>query len=212
MLPPALSGALGAVVGELTRARGCHTVILFGSRARGDADADSDVDLFGVGESLSGSTFSKTAGGFDFDVTFAAESTVREDPEEYLKIEDGLVLVQRDSYGDDLLRRVKKIVLAGPPPLSAEERVQRIHWLQRMASRAARADAEGRYRLSWLVSELPRVRFELEGRYWLGPKRSLALLANFDPDFSELYDRLLDDPSAAAAAACVRGLVVGSSA
>jgi hypothetical protein len=59
----------------------------------------------------------------------------------------------------------------------------------------------------WLISELPRVRFELEGRFWLGPKRSLAALADFDPQFFELYQRVLREPSLASTAACIGYLV-----
>ncbi len=203
MLPPALSAALGRVVGELTRTRGCHTVILFGSRSRGDAAADSDVDLLGVGEGVADGPLSRAVGGYDFDVWIADERSVEGDLEEFLKIEDGRPLVQRAAYGDGLLRRVKARVAAGPPPLSAEERAQRIRWLERMAARAGRPDDEGRYRLLWLAAELPRVRFELAGRYWLGPKRALALLAEGDPAFYREYRELLRAPSAAAAAACI---------
>ncbi len=210
MLPPALSAALGRVVGELTRSRGCHTVILFGSRARGDAASDSDVDLFGIGEGVADGPLSRAVDGFDFDIWIADERTVEGDLEEFFKIEDGRPLVQRAAYGDDLLRRVKARVAAGAPPLSAEERAQRIRWLQRMAHRAGRPDDEGRYRLLWLAAELPRVRFELAGRYWLGPKRALALLAEGDPAFYREYRELLRAPSAAAAAACILRLAASA--
>ncbi len=210
MQPSALSAALGRVVGELTRSRGCHTVILFGSRARGDADGDSDVDLLGVGDGVADGPLSRLVDGFDFDIWIADERSVEGDPEEYLKIEDGRPLVQRALYGDELLRKVKARVSAGPPPLSAEEWAQRIRWLHRMAGRAARADEEGRYRLCWLAAELPRVRFELAGRYWLGPKRSLALLAEWDPPFYRNYREFLRGPTAAAAAACVDRLAASA--
>jgi predicted nucleotidyltransferase len=204
--PSSLHSALGRVVGELTRVRGCHTVILFGSRARGDADADSDVDLLGIGGGLVDGPLFRVVDGFDFDIWIADESSVEKDLEEYLKIEDGRPLVQRASYGDELLRRVKARVSAGPSPLTDEERSQRLRWLQRMASRAGRGDGEGCYRLLWLAAELPRIRFELADRYWLGPKRSLAALAELDPGFLELYNRLLFNPSPVTTEACVRYL------
>jgi hypothetical protein len=202
-----LGPAIARVLGELTRMCGCHTVILFGSRARGDADADSDVDILAIGEDVNDGPLLRTVDGLDFDIWIADEKSVAADLEEYLKIEDGRPLVQRGSYGDELLLRVKARVSAGPSPLSADERGQRLRWLHRMAARASRGDDEGRYRLLWLISELPRVRFELEGRFWLGPKRSLAALAVFDPLFFELYRRVLAEPSLASTEACVHYLV-----
>jgi hypothetical protein len=201
------AGLLGRVVGELTRVHGCHTVILFGSRARGDGDAGSDVDLFCVGEDVVDGPLPRTIDGFDFDIWRADERSVEADLDEYLKIEDGMPLVQRARYGDALLGRIKQRVSAGPPSLSANERAQRLGWLSRMTARSDRDDDEARYRLIWLISELPRIRLELADRYWLGAKRSLVLLADLDPDFLALYRSALDKPTADSAAACTRYLI-----
>ena len=197
---------LALMLGMLTRSRGCHTVILYGSRVRGDADPDSDVDVFAVGRDIVDGPLFRSEGGYSFDIWVADEKSVEADLEGHLKIEDGRVLVQRAGYGDELLRRVKARVAEGPLPLTTEEIAQRIHWLERMVARAGRGDDEGRYRLLAVASELPLVRFELAGRYWLGTKRSLKVLSEFDPGFLELYRRVLDSPSIAAIEACVRYL------
>ncbi|GAB1484575.1 hypothetical protein MASR2M78_33930 [Treponema sp.] len=127
--------------------------------------------------------------------------------DEFLKIEDGRVLFQKADYGDLLLRRVSSRMAEGPAALSSEERQQRIHWLQRMAERALRDDDEGRYRHSWLLSELPQVYFELIRHFWLGPKRSLRLLEKIDPEFLALYRKALSGKSASMLLPCIKKLI-----
>lgn len=202
-----LARELGRAVGELTRAGGCHTVILYGSYARGDADADSDVDVFAVGEEVQNGPRGFSSEYFDFDIWTASETSVAADLDEYLKIEGGRVLRQRDAYGDVLLRAVSDRAAKGPGTPDERERAQKKAWIARMAVRAGRDDEEGRYRLAWLVAELPRVLFELQGRFWLGPKRSLELLRAEYPAFHEAYAALLADPDSVRALRCVRMVV-----
>jgi predicted nucleotidyltransferase len=202
-----LAGELGRAVGELTRSGGCHTVVLYGSRARGDADADSDVDLFAVGSDAPDGPRPFDSALFDFDIWIASESDVAADLDEYLKIEGGLVLRQKEGYGDRLLKAVDARVTRGPGRPSARECAQKKAWLSRMAVRAEREDEEGRYRLAWLVAELPRVLFELEGKFWLGPKRSLVLLRERYPEFHAEYAALLAAPTPALALPCVRRII-----
>jgi len=198
---------LGRATGELTRAGGCHTVILYGSRARGDADADSDVDLFAVGGDAVDGPRGFDSRLFDFDVWVASEQSIAADLDEYLKIEGGVVLRQKDGYGDSLLRAVEARMLKGPGRPTEGERTQKKAWLGRMAARSGRNDEEGRYRLAWLVTELPRVLFELEGLFWLGPKRSLGLLRDRYPTFYGPYSALLAVPTPERALACARIIV-----
>jgi predicted nucleotidyltransferase len=203
-MTPELARELVRAVGDLTRAAGCHTVILYGSRARGDADADSDVDLFAVGAEALDGPRKFVSGLFDFDVWVASEAALAADPDEYLKIEGGLVLRQKDGFADRLLKAVEERVRKGPGKPAEREREQKMAWLGRMAVRAGRDDEEGRYRLCWLVAELPRVYFELEGLFWPGPKRALASLRARHPAFHEAYAALLAQPDSGRALACVR--------
>ena len=45
------SQILEAITQELCDQHGCHTVILYGSRARGDATEASDYDILGIRDS-----------------------------------------------------------------------------------------------------------------------------------------------------------------
>jgi len=59
---------LDALVKELINEHKCHTVILYGSRARGDATLQSDYDLMGVRKSGRKYRIARKQGGFYIDI------------------------------------------------------------------------------------------------------------------------------------------------
>lgn len=67
-----------------------------------------------------------------------------------------------------------------------------------MLTRAEKGDPEGDYRRHWLLMVLLEDYFALRGQWYLGPKRSLALLQHEEPqDFAVLRQAL--EPSASIA-------------
>ncbi len=64
-------------------------------------------------------------------------------------------------------------------------------WLEKMLARAEKGDAEGDYRRPWLLREVLEIYFLLRGRWYLGPKMSLASLQNEEPAHFEVFRKAL---------------------
>jgi hypothetical protein len=165
---------------ELQRRHGCHTVILYGSRARGDESSDSDYDLAGfrIGDSVF-----RDARIWDdafVDLFIYPESHLSQPPPELLKLRDGIVLTEKDGTGRRLLAKLENMFVAGPPRLPPDEVQARRIWARKMLERAKRGDTEGDYRRLWLLTALLEDYFSIRGLWYLGPKTSIQWLRRHD--------------------------------
>lgn len=181
---------LDAATHALTARHGCHTVLLYGSRARGDATPDSDYDLIGFRDAGPARREAYTHDGAYIDAFIYPESDAAE-PAGLLHVRGGLVLRQRDGFGDRLLAALDACHAAGPPPWPADERAAFRVWCDKMIARAGRGDLEGRYRRGWLVFELLEVYFKARGRWYEGSKAAFAWLATHDPETHAAFDAAL---------------------
>jgi hypothetical protein len=200
-----------ALVAELVRAHAAHTVILYGSRARGDATAESDVDVACWADGVESSRDARIWAGLYLDgfvhPTAHAEAPVSEDQ---LKLLGGRVLLDTRGLGAALLARVEALDAAGPPELPESERRMRRVWAHKMLARIRRGDLEAQYRHHWLLFQLLEDDFALRGQWYRGPKRALAILAQQRPRTHAAFVAALA-PGASLAAlealvACVAGV------
>jgi predicted nucleotidyltransferase len=173
---------LAGFVELLRRDHGCHTLILYGSRARGDATDDSDYDLLGVRESGESRRDARWVEGAYLDAFIHPESKIAQAGAELLHVRGGLVLCEKDGIGARLLARLDEVHAAGPLPLPSDEAGARRAWAQKMVARARRGDLEGHYRRAWLLTALLEDYFLLRGLWYSGSKRSLAWLEAHAPD------------------------------
>ena len=60
-----------------------------------------------------------------------------------------------------------------------------------MLARAGKGDVEGDYRRHWLLKEVLEAYFALRGRWYLGPKKSLALLREENPAHFDVFRKAL---------------------
>jgi hypothetical protein len=180
-----------------------HTVILYGSRARGDHTDASDVDLSAFADGLAPTKDATTlAPGVLLDAWLYPTEALRMPPEglgpepgEYLKYLDARCLRDERGLGAALLAEVTRRAAAGPPALPADARRHLIAWVHKMCARARRDDLEGRYRAGWLRTDLLRIYFELRAQWYLGPKRALTWLAAHDPGVHAQLDASYAAPS-----------------
>lgn len=181
---------------HLTEQFGCHTAILYGSRARGDSDAASDIDVIAFRDAGEAGQVAHRWQGFFLDL-FLYQTATKPAPD-WLRLHGGRVLFQRGSDGDDVLSAVKGMLAAGPERLSANDLRTRRLWAEKMLARAEKGDPEGNYRRHWLLMALLEDYFALREQWYFGPKRSLALLQREKPqDFAVLCKAL--EPSASIA-------------
>jgi len=141
-VPDPLTAALAIADGH-----GCHTVVLYGSRARGDADDGSDVDVLCIRDDGPSFRDSRVIDGVYFDVFVYPRDAVATVDVALLRILGGQVLRERDGEGTALLSRVRDRFEKGPDPLPADDQIARIVWAHKMLARIHSSDGvEADYR------------------------------------------------------------------
>ena len=167
----------------------CDTAVLYGSRARGDWDSTSDIDVIAFSNAKETGHIAHRWENLFLDLFLYPPDT--KPKQDWLRIHDGRVLFQRGAEGDEVLAATKDMFLSGPKRMSASD-LQTIRlWLEKMLARAQKGDAEGDYRRHWLLKDVLEIYFTLRGRWYLGPKKSLALLQDENPAHLDVFRRAL---------------------
>lgn len=182
------------LIEELIEKHRCHTVILYGSRARGDATSSSDYDLLGIKKTGEKYRLAEKRKGVYLDIFISPEKEFRKVGEEHLYMKGAKLLYQRGEFGVNFLKKLKKATQKKYQPLSANERKLRQVWLHKMYDRIRQGDIEGNYRRSWLHEALLSEYFNIrKKRYW-GSKESFHWLMQNDLATYKLFDRVLKNP------------------
>jgi predicted nucleotidyltransferase len=165
---------LKALADDLQSVYGCHTAILYGSRARDDWDAASDIDVIAFRGQGDTHRVAEKWNGIFLDLFIHASSDAP-DPG-WIRMIDGRVLFQAHGFGDQILEHIQKRFAEGPEQVPvAELRVRKV-WAEKMLQRSDKGDAEGNYRRHWLLFTLLEDYFAVRGLWYLGPKKSLRSL------------------------------------
>lgn len=179
------------IINELI-AYGAQTIILYGSRARGDFNTQSDIDIIAFrdeGESFRIARWDEQLKCY-LDIFVETFSKFNES---HLKIANGLVLLDKDGFGQKLIQRINLAVLC-PNILPRNELNTRSVWYNKMIERAKIQDIEGLYRHQWALNTLIEDYFVFRGKHYLGPKKGFQYLKNYNPKAYELYQAALKSP------------------
>jgi len=181
-----------ALIEELQRAHGVHTVILYGSRARGDATPESDIDVAGFADVAETARDARLWNGLYLDA-FAYPTAIAEAaPElEMLKLLGGRVLLDERGLAGPLLERLAALDRAGPAALPETELRMRRVWARKTLARVRRGDVEAHYRYHWMLYQLLEDYFALRGEWYRGPKEALADLRRRAPETFAAFERAL---------------------
>lgn len=176
---------------EILSKYGCHTIILYGSRARGEATATSDYDIIAIREKGEFERDCRLYNGFYLDIFIYSEDAVKNPDVSLIRMKDGIILSEKNSIGSNLLNKVIAIFNAGPPQTPEWERKEISTWVHKMLDRAKQGDIEGNFRRHWLLYDLLECYFKLRDIWYLGPKESFQWLKNNDPRVYAAFDMAL---------------------
>lgn len=169
-----------------------HTVLLYGSRADGSATADSDYDVMAFAPVERVIRDARYHEGDYLDIFIYPEQMLAEPSEALLHLRSAQILRQRGTEAEAFLAHLDALFKHGPAPLPPDEVRARMAWIPKMLTRMQRGDAEGNYRRAWLLFQLLEDYFHLRQRWYLGPKRSLALLEREDPGVYAKFSAALE--------------------
>lgn len=185
---------LSSIVNELKTVHNCHTIILYGSRARGDFNQNSDYDVIGIAKICKKQHLAQYDQRFHIykDIFVVPDSEFDEINDEYLRLSDGICLWDSKEFGKSLLTKIN-IMLRKPFVLDDDEINTRRAWYGKMLNRAKVQDVEGKYRSIWIVHTLLEDYFAFRNMHYLGPKKGIKYLQDNDPDTFMLFDNILND-------------------
>ncbi|MEP7100536.1 MAG: nucleotidyltransferase domain-containing protein, partial [Burkholderiales bacterium] len=163
---------LDAICADLLKNGLAHTILLYGSRANGTENKDSDYDIAAFGNRTETVRDARIVQGEFLDIFLYPESLLKSASEDYLKLRQSVVLLQREHEADEFLNSLETIFERGPKPLPGDEILARKTWAWKMVLRSARGDVEGNYRRVWLLTALLEDYFVIRGRWFEGPKKS----------------------------------------
>ncbi len=200
-----------ALIDDLRRAHGAHTIIVYGSRAHGDATPESDLDLAAFAEVAAPSRDARLWNGIFLD-GFVYPTTVAEAANaDLLRLCGGRVLLDERGLAGRLLEQLAALERQGLAPLAEDEQKMRRVWAHKTLARVRRGDAEAHYRRHQLLVELLKDYFELRGEWFRGPKRALADLARREPTAFALFAEAMAPGAALEAIAALVSHVTGVS-
>jgi predicted nucleotidyltransferase len=186
--------ALAEIVQTLTVDHGCHAVILYGSRARGDFQRTSDWDVAGIcedGASVPGRV-ARAFHGTWLDAFIYADTALAVIDPELLRLLPARILVDERGFAKTLIERIDALDRMGPPVLlEGEDEMVRV-WYPKMLVRVARGDLEAKYRRVEMLFQALETYFKLRGLWYRGPKAGLAWLASHDPETHTAFTRALE--------------------
>jgi len=185
---------LRSIVEELKNKYHCHTVILYGSRARGDYTPTSDYDVAGIsqsGEKYRIARFDHLHNVYH-DIFIYSENDFSPLQEEHLNMADGKVIIEVNNFGKNLLSQLQHF-LNELAPISENEIQTRKVWYKKMAARAAVGDIEGKYRHIWAIFAILEDYFVFRAMRYEGPKKAFQYLEQHDPKTLALFNKALNN-------------------
>jgi len=201
---PVLTG----LVREIVERHGCHTVVLYGSRALGAATPESDWDMLGIREGGEATRDARLVDGVFLDAFIVPERDVVGAGANFLHVRGGIAVLDPRGIGARLVADAAAALALPPKGLPEAEIAARRAWCQKMLGRMTRGDVEANYRRAWLLFDLLELYFVFRGRHYLGPKESFRWLAEHDAPAYEAFSAALAPgaPSSAVAALVSRVL------
>ncbi|MGY0399508.1 MAG: nucleotidyltransferase domain-containing protein [Ostreibacterium sp.] len=183
-----------AAVNEVVEKYNPHTVIVYGSRARGDAKDDSDVDLVCFMDAPPYHEDIRQLPTCYLDA-FLYPTEALSTIEPFIKLKGAFCAVDRLGYGEKLLGEVKACVQKGPVALPTETVNNIIALRLKVLDSVIRDNSiVSQHKRLRLQCDLLETYFLLRGQWYLGPKHGLSWLKMHDTTAYMQFERLYQDP------------------
>ena len=186
---------LESIIRELKNKYHCHTIVLYGSRARGLATPTSDYDVFGVRRRGQKTRIAKKQNGCYWDVFVYPEKDLRKLSDHHLSWKGARILHGDGQYGRRLLSRIRKLIeRPHKPEPQYQIDILRV-WAQKELDRCRLNDIQGLYRRAEFHAALIDHYFVIRKQRFWGPKAAFAWLEENDPKTFRLVQMSLKDPT-----------------
>src|SRR5690242_9277692 len=186
---------LESIIRTLMNRYRCHTIFLYGSRARGLATPTSDYDVFGVRRSGQKTRIAKKQNGSYWDVFVYSEKDLRKLSDQHLSWKDARILQGDGQYGRRLLSRIRKLVRKPHKPQPQYQIDILKVWAQKELDRCRVNDIQGLYRRAEFHAALIDHYFVLRKQRFWGPKAAFAWLEENDPKTFQLLKMSFQKPT-----------------
>ena len=185
--PPDIDAVAGTVMDRF----GCHAVILYGSRAAGRHQPDSDIDLVALRREPGYVRDTLHLQGLPVDISVYGEADAAALPAGTLRFfAEGRFLVGDAAAAEAFLTRARAAAAAGPAPMTHEERRTWRAWADKTNARihAPGEAAATLYRRGWLAMQLYELHYQLRGRWDPKIDEGFAEMARTDPALLSLFE------------------------
>lgn len=183
-------------------------LILYGSYADGSNNANSDFDALVITDGQEKTHDTSVQNGIQLDVFVFPSSTFSSnyDPEEFVQVFDGKIVIDTDGRASELIHNVRDYV-AGKSQKPREEVADELSWCKKMLLRVARQDAEGMFRLHWLLVDSLEIYCDVMNTFYFGPKKSLRWMEKHDLESFRYYSNALSESSISASEQWINWIV-----
>ncbi|GEM80546.1 nucleotidyltransferase family protein [Vibrio superstes] len=170
-----------------------HTVIIYGSRARGDATDESDVDMACFLDEPPISEDFRSFDGIFLDAWIYPTDAMKT-PESFVQMGKAFCAIDKYGLGKELLRKIDERRTAGPIPLTEKQKSNIIELRMKSLKRIVKNDIEGNHRRAHLQFTLLETYFLLRDKWFFGAKSSLAWLQENDQVAFDLFEKVYQSP------------------
>lgn len=179
---------LRSLVEKIKKEYKCKGIILFGSYADGTYTEKSDLNIFCFSEVENMITDTSFFNGVQLDLWICPMDCLN-GYETLGKLNEGKILYEVDNLGTILLEKIKTHV-EREFEISSKEKDRLKSWCYKMMSKIEVGDIEGNYKKIWLMNDLLPIYFQMKKRWYLGPKKSFALLKENDKKVYLMFEKL----------------------
>ena len=186
---------LNSICRELKSKYRCHTIVLYGSRARGLTTPTSDYDVIGIRKRGPKTRIARKQDGYFWDVFVYSEKDLYKLGEPHFSWKNARVLHQDGRYGTNLLKRIEKLLKTPYKKQPQYEIDVTKVWAQKELERCRMNDIQALYRRAEFLNALIDHYFFIRQKRFLGPKEGFAWLEKNDPQTFKQIHKALKSPA-----------------